>query len=93
MDIDETICHYEGVRDYRLARPDFEQIKKINKLHAQGHTVIMWTARGTGTGKDWFRLTHNQLEDWGVHCHQLLMGKPEYDVIIDNKAFRIEELT
>ena len=32
VDIDETICYYEGNRDYKLALPYESRIKKINKL-------------------------------------------------------------
>ena len=39
VDIDETICFYEGVRDYSLAKPDFSNIKKINDLYNEGHQI------------------------------------------------------
>ena len=46
----------------------------------------MWTARGTLTNKDWFSITENQLNQWGVKYHILLMGKPAFDLLIDDKA-------
>ena len=40
--------------------------------------------------KDWSELTKKQLSDWGVNYHELIMGKPEGDVFIDDKAFNSE---
>ena len=34
-----------------------------------------------------YSMTFRQLKKWGVKFHKLLMGKPSYDVIIDDKAF------
>jgi len=47
VDIDETICYYENERDYNLALPLVDNIKKINKLYDEGHHIKYWTARGT----------------------------------------------
>ena len=47
VDIDETICFYEeGKRRYDLAKPDYDNISKINKLYDEGWYIIYWTARG-----------------------------------------------
>ena len=48
VDIDETICETPD-RNYKLSNPIKENIKKINDLYDQGHTIIYWTARGTGS--------------------------------------------
>ena len=60
IDIDETICDYEGPRKYPLATPIKKNIEKINKLYDEGHTIIYWTARGTVTGLDWYDLPGRQ---------------------------------
>ena len=86
VDIDETICFYDGERYYPDARPLRENIKKINELYDDGHTIVYWTARGGVTGRDWTELTANQLEEWGAKHHDLKLGKPHYDVFIDDKA-------
>lgn len=86
VDIDETICEYEGPREYPLAKPIKKNIKKINKLYDEGHTIIYWTARGTVTGLDWYDLTGKQLQEWGVKFHSYKVGKPAYDVFICDKA-------
>lgn len=86
VDIDETICFYDGERYYPDARPLRENIKKINELYDDGHTIVYWTARGGVTGIDWTELTTDQLNEWGAKHHDLKLGKPHYDVFIDDKA-------
>jgi len=85
IDIDETICHSPN-KDYVNSTPIYANIDKANKLYDQGHTIIYWTARGSGSGIDWTNLTHNQLDRWEVKRHDLKLGKPSYDLFIDDKA-------
>ena len=33
-----------------------------------------------------FEKTKNQLISWDLKFHELLLGKPEYDIIIDDKS-------
>jgi hypothetical protein len=95
VDIDETICDYEvgNELNYPEARPININIDKINKLYDEGHTITYWSARGSKTGKDWFELTKNQIEEWGCKYHYLSVGeKPAYDLLICDKSRRIEEI-
>ena len=93
VDIDETICFYEGERDYNLAKPSLENIKKINILFEEGNEITYWTARGTVTKIDWYEITKNQLNEWGCKYHKLITGqKPTYDLLICDKTKRIEEI-
>jgi len=85
VDIDETICRYEGDRNYPDALPIEENIEKINDLYDSGNTVVYWTARGTTTGLDWREVTEKQFSKWGVKYHELKFGKPNYDLFIDDK--------
>jgi len=92
VDIDGTICTEEK-GEYEKTKPIDENIKKINKLYDEGNTIIYWTARGTVTKIDWFDLTKNQLNDWGCKYHDLRVGtKPHYDLWVDDKCKRIEEI-
>ena len=91
VDIDETICH-SNPPDYEKSTPVFENINKINKLYIANNTIIYWTARGTVSGKNWFEITEKQLKKWKCKYHKLRIGKPSYDLIIDDKSKRIEEL-
>jgi len=93
VDIDETICFYEGERHYPDAIPNTKNIEKINKLYEEGNTIIYWTARGAMTGLDWLEITANQLDEWGCQYHELSVGeKPAYDLLICDKTKRIEEI-
>ena len=85
-DIDGTICtNTQG--HYDQAEPYMDRIALMNRLYDAGHEVHYWTARGSGSGKDWTELTHQQLRDWGCKYTTLKLGKPSYDVWIDDKAF------
>lgn len=85
VDIDDTICNTPESRDYRLSVPIKERIDKINQMYDSGHTIVYWTARGSVTQINWFELTFSQLEEWGCKYHELRMGKPSYDLFIDDK--------
>ena len=86
VDIDETICYYDGDRAYEKALPNHERIKKINERYDSGDTVVYWTARGGTTGIDWTELTKEQLKRWGAKHTELKMWKPPYDIFICDKA-------
>jgi hypothetical protein len=103
VDIDETICFYSGKRQYNLAEPSNENIEKINKLYDEGWHVVYWTARGGSEkskkeGVCYYDFTWEQLKSWGCKFHDLSTGtkgefmKPPYDLVVDDKAKRIEEL-
>jgi len=93
VDIDETICYYDGDRDYPKAIPLQKNIEKINKLYEDGHYIKYWTARGSVTGLDWLETTADQLDEWGCQYHELSVGeKPDYDLLICDKTKRIEEI-
>jgi len=85
IDIDETICDTPSDRDYSLSTPIKENIEKANKLYEEGNTVVYWTARGTISGINWEKITREQLINWGVKFHDLKLGKPYYDLFIDDK--------
>ena len=84
FDIDGTICSTDC--DYSEAEPYNEVITRINNLYDQGNKIIFFTSRGYKSGKDWFDFTTNQIENWGVKYHKLIMGKPQFDIFIDDKA-------
>lgn len=91
VDIDGVICTVIDM-GYESAIPIQENIDKINKLYDEGHTICYSTARGTVTGIDWYDMTQAQLKGWGCKHHELIVGRPHYDLIVDDKAKRIEEL-
>ena len=85
IDIDNTICDSPTL-DYCLATPIPERIAKINALYDEGHEIVYWTARGSGTGIFWGILTERQLKEWGCKYHQLKFGKPLFDLLVDDRA-------
>lgn len=94
VDIDNTICYYEdefkGKMDYSKALPFVDRIKKINGLFDKGNKIVYWTARGSVTQKLWFNITYKQLTQWGCKFHEIRMGKPAYDLFIDDKNVNSE---
>ena len=101
VDIDETICYYKDKRIYELAIPIEENISKINKLKEEGWHITYWTARGGHSERDLFDFTKEQLNAWGCKYDDLITGysnnpyfetKPSFDLVVDDKAKRIEEL-
>lgn len=85
FDIDDTIC-MRSCESYDQAQPYLKRIAKVNALYEAGHKIIFFTARGSVSGIDHRVLTENQLQKWGVKYHELRLGKPQYDVIVDDKA-------
>jgi hypothetical protein len=87
VDIDETIAlrPSDDCIDYEKVMPIEENITKINKLYDDGHKIVYWTARGSGTGLDWREVTEKQFVKWGVRYHELILKKPLYHMFIDDK--------
>lgn len=90
FDIDGTLCE-QVMTDYSLAEPFQNRIDKVNSLYDDGHRIILFSARGSVSGRDWRQPTLTQLSDWGVRYHELILGKPHADVYIDDKAIHSEE--
>jgi len=90
VDIDDTICYYKNKKKYEFAIPYYKRINKINKLYDDGNIIIYWTARGSLTQYNWFSITYDQLIKWNCKFHELRMGKPVYDVFIDDKNINSE---
>jgi len=84
--IDGAICSITEDSLYKNAQPVDLVINKINRLYDEGHHIKIFTARGGTTGKDWTKLTTEQLRKWGVKYHSLITGKPVADFYIDNKG-------
>ena len=88
FDIDGTICDKDV--EYQEAKAYRSVVAKINSLYDEGHTIILYTARGSKTGLDWTELTNQQVKKWGIKCHEVKLGKPFYDLIIDDRAINAD---
>lgn len=90
VDIDNTIAEVPPEKgkksDYHLCVPIKENIDIVNKLFDASNEIHYWTARGTKTGDDHTELTFNQLKEWGCKYTKLTLGKPFYDLFIDDKC-------
>lgn len=91
IDMDNTLCFTCG-NDYVNSKPIEERIRYLNKLKEEGNSITIWTARGSTTGIDHKALTEKQLAEWGVKYDNLLMGKPPYDIYIDDKSFNVDTI-
>ena len=89
IDIDGTICTKTN-SDYPNSKPIFDNIDVFNMLYEKGHEVHYWTARGANSGLNWDEFTVKQLNEWNVRYDSINMGKPHYDVWIDDKAFNAQ---
>ena len=94
IDLDQTLCvgyPYEDAVPMSGAK-DF-----LDTLHAQGHTIIIHTARGMGTSHGSVskaialvgELTFSQLKEWGFKYDELLFGKPAADCYLDDKGVKM----
>ena len=89
FDIDGTLCtKTDGA--YEEAEPFPDRIAVVNALHTAGHTIKLFTARGATTGINWRDVTERQLREWSICYHELIMGKPEADIFIDDKAINAD---
>ena len=89
IDLDNTLCFTKD-SDYINSTPIIERISYINELKMQGNYITIWTARGAKSGIDHRELTLKQLAEWNIQYDELLMGKPDYDIYIDDKSFNVD---
>ena len=87
FDLDNTLVNTKG-SDYENATPIPEAVAKVRNYWACGDHIIIMTARGSGSKKDWREFTAKQLTEFGIPYHQLIVGlKPGgVDVFVDDKA-------
>lgn len=86
FDLDNTLCITEG-SNYLEAKPIESRIKRVNDLFDEGHTIIIETARGNCSGKNWWYMTNDQLKEWGLKYHTLRTGtKWNADIFVDDRG-------
>lgn len=91
-DIDGVLATLTPGNDYNLAGPMTDNIRRINRLHAAGNRIVLFTARGSMTGIDWTAVTQRQMREWGVAHHDLRFGKPAADYYIDDRMLSLAAL-
>ena len=91
FDLDNTLCDTkkksDGNWNYIESLPFIDRIKIVNNLYENGHKIIIDSARGCVSGKNWHPETLKQLESFGLKFHQLRTGiKLNGDFFIDDKS-------
>lgn len=90
FDLDGTLCRTpvsDGRNLYLQAEPYCERVRTVNALYRAGNRIVINTARGCASGKDWGPETERQLAGWGLRYHELRTGsKPCGDVFVDDRA-------
>ena len=98
FDIDNMIC--KTIKsNYKKSKPIKKNIKFINQLYNQGHTIKIFTARYMGRTEDdekqakkrAKKITLDQLENWSVKYHKVFFGKPSADFYIDDKSLNFKK--
>lgn len=98
FDIDNTISNTIK-KKYHLSKPIKSKINKINQLYKNGHFIKIFTARYMGKcngnikliNKKYYKKTFNQIKGWGLKFHELIMGKPIFDIYVDDKAYNVKD--
>lgn len=62
-------------------------IALVNMLYDEGNQIIICTARGTSSNKNYKLLTRRQLRNWGVKYHKLIFGRIVSDKVITPEEF------
>lgn len=95
FDLDNTLVSYPQIQgDYKTVQPIEKNIEILNLLKKRGHTIIIYTARRMKTYKGDVQkaikeigtLTQQQLKDFNITYDELIFGKPDADIYIDDKA-------
>jgi hypothetical protein len=93
FDIDGVLCNQVG-SEYSEAQPNRAMIELLNRLFDRGDYIVLHTSRFMGRTKQNAKeaerigrqFTERQLAGWGVRYHELWMGKPRYDFVIDDRS-------
>ena len=94
FDLDNVLCKTSN-NNYKKSNPIKKNIKVVNQLFQKGYYIKIFTARYMGRNneniikakKEGLSLTTKQLKKWNVKYHNLIFGKPSFDIYIDDKSF------
>jgi capsule biosynthesis phosphatase len=100
FDVDGVLCSLRKKdQSYAGVTPSWDMIDLVNKLKSEGHTIILYTARGMdsckgNTGKaiaNCAQLLISWLEAHNISYDELHFGKPSGDVYIDDLSITPED--
>lgn len=92
FDMDGVIATLTTDNDYTRSAPYPPAIALVNRLRSAGNRIVIYTARGSQTGRDWQSLTRSQLEGWGVAFDDIRFGKPAADYYVDDRMISLAAL-
>ena len=84
IDIDGTICTEEKTFSKSMAKPNIGAKNTLDKLKAEGHTLILYSARSWNE----YEMTIKWLNDNKIPYDQVILGKPIEDYWIDDRAIK-----
>ena len=76
------------LKSYKEVTPNKFMIDWVNKMYDKGYVIFLFTSRSDlfqSHLKEWLKENH-------VKYHYYIMGKPYYDMIVDDKAIRPDEI-
>ncbi len=86
FDLDNTLCEPinsgKNCKDMLKLKPYKNTINSLNCLYKKGHTIIIFTHRSKKCKKE----TIKWLKNNNIKHHKLIMNKPKYDLLIDDKS-------
>jgi hypothetical protein len=107
FDLDDVLCtrpegvEHLGHHKYLHCQPIQEMIDILNECYDRGDYIKIYTSRGMSVFKgdvskiygNLFESTNQQLKDWGIKYHELIMGKIHYNLLIDDKAINSTKIS
>lgn len=85
VDMDGTLTNETegfGPEVYSQRTPNPFIIGVVNNYYDQGHDITIYTARYHQDRE----VTAEWLNKYGVKYHNLILGKPQYDIMIDDNS-------
>lgn len=87
VDIDGVLTNEIDGHNYESRTPNADNIKRINRFFQDGARIVLWTSRYLEDEE----VTKNWLSKHNVMYDELILGKPQYDRIIDDKCWELND--
>ncbi len=65
-------------------KPNQKRIEKLNLLHRQGNEIHLWINDPHAFLAEYVE----KLESWGCNFNFIKIGKPHYDILVDDKTIK-----
>ena len=87
IDMDGVICEERTTFERSLAKPIAGAIEALQRIKDKGNFITIYTSRGWQE----YQATLEWLNRYKVPFDLLLLGKPIYDVYIDDRAIHFTD--